>query len=84
MTKVVSLGRENGHITVVVTLMEAEWSCYGGGQFKRGRMVMLQRQTILGGMVIMEVASSKEGEWSCYRGGHFNAGSMVMLQRWLV
>ena len=37
-------GRENGHVTEVVTLMEAEWSCYGGGQFKRGRMVMLQRQ----------------------------------------
>ena len=64
--------------------MEAEWSCYGGGQFKRGRMVMLQRQTILGGMVIMEVACLKEGEWSSYKSGQFKRGKMVMLQRWPV
>ena len=25
----------------VLTLMEGEWSCYGGGQFNGGRMVML-------------------------------------------
>ena len=36
-------GRENGHVTEVVTLMEAEWSCYRGGHFNGGRMVMLQR-----------------------------------------
>ena len=52
--------------------MEGAWSCYGGGQFNGGRMVML------------EVASLMEGEWSCYRGGQFNAGRMVMLQRWSV
>ena len=23
--------KENGHVTEVVTLMEGEWSCYGGG-----------------------------------------------------
>ena len=46
--------RENG-LTEVVSLMEGEWSRYGGGQvegewscyrgchFNRGRMVMLQR-----------------------------------------
>ena len=45
---------------------------------------MLQRQTILGGMVIMEVASLKEGEWSSYRSGQFKRGKMVMLQRWPV
>ena len=45
-----SLGRENVHVMVVVSLMEAvtsmeaEWSSYGGGQFKQGRMVMLHRQ----------------------------------------
>ena len=47
--------------------MESEWSyaCYGGGQFKRGRMVMLQRQRFNGGgIVLMEVARLKEGEWS--------------------
>ena len=32
---------EHGHVTEVVSLMEGEWSCYGGGQFKGGRMVML-------------------------------------------
>ena len=26
----------------VASLTEGEWSCYGGGQFKGGRMVMLQ------------------------------------------
>ena len=30
-------------VTEVVSLMEGEWPCYGGGQFNRGRMVMLQR-----------------------------------------
>ena len=49
--------------------MEGEWSCYRGGQFNGGRMVMLQRRFnggsgYGGGQV--------EGEWSCYRGGHFN------------
>ena len=33
---------EHGHVTEVVSLMEGE-SCYEGGQFKAGRMVMLQR-----------------------------------------
>ena len=35
--------RENGHVTKVANLKEGEWSCYRGGQFKGGRMVMLQR-----------------------------------------
>ena len=51
--------------------MDREWSCYGGGQFKERRMV------------VIEVASLKEGEWSCYRGVQFNGGRMV-LQRWSV
>ena len=50
--------------------MEREWSFCGGGQFNRGRMVMLQ------------VASLIEGEWSCYRGRNFNGWRM--LQRWSV
>ena len=49
--------RENG-LTEVVSLMEREWSCYGGGQFNRGsmifrggqfngvRMVMLQKWSL--------------------------------------
>ena len=32
---------ENGHLVEVFTLMEGEWSCYRGGQFKGGRKVML-------------------------------------------
>ena len=27
--------------------MEGEWSCYRGGQFNGGRMVMLQRWSVL-------------------------------------
>ena len=55
----VSLERKNGHVMVVVSLMEGEWLCYRGGQFNRGRMVMLQRGSLL------------EGEWSCYRSSHY-------------
>ena len=33
-------------VTEVVILMEGEWSCYGVGQFKGGRMVLLQRQPV--------------------------------------
>ena len=39
--------RENGHVTEVVTLLEREWSCYRCGQFYRGRMVILQRCSLL-------------------------------------
>ena len=38
--------RENGHVTEVARLMEGEWSCYRGGHFNGGRMVMLQRRTV--------------------------------------
>ena len=30
----------------VVSLMEGKWSCYRGGQFNAGRMVMLQRWSV--------------------------------------
>ena len=33
-------------VTEVVTLMEGQWSCYGGDQFQGGRMVLLQRQPV--------------------------------------
>ena len=51
----------------MVSLMEREWSCYRGGQFNGGRMI------------VREVVSFMEGELSSYRGGHFNGGRMVML-----
>ena len=46
------------------TVLCREWSCYGGGQFKEGRMVDI------------EVASLMEGEWFCY-GAHFNAACLM-------
>ena len=49
--------------------MEGEWSCYRGGQFNGGRMVMLQKWSLM------------EGEWSCYSGLKCNGGRMVLLQR---
>ena len=49
------------------SLMEREWSCYGGGQ-ENGH--------------VREVASLMEGEWSCYGGGQFSGQRMVMLQKW--
>ena len=64
-----SLKGENGHVTEVVSLMEREWSCYGGGQFNGGIMIMLERWSLLwreSGLT--EITSLKEGEWSCYRG----------------
>ena len=58
--------------------MEGEWSCYRGGQFNGGRMVMLQRWSLFngGGMVMLEqVVSLMEGEWlwtvTSLRGGQF-------------
>ena len=33
---------ENGFVTNAACSMEGEWSCYGGGQFNGGRMVMLR------------------------------------------
>ena len=33
--------------------MEGEWSCYGGGQFNGGRMVMLRRLFLMGGRMVM-------------------------------
>ena len=61
-------GRENGHVTEVVTLLEGEWS-YRGGQFYGGSGHFTG------------VLTSMEGEWSCYGGGQFKGGRMVMLWR---
>ena len=64
--------------------MEGAWSCYRGGQFNGGRMVMLWKWPVKSreNGYVTEVDSLMEGEWSCYRGGQFNGGRMVMLQRW--
>ena len=33
-------------VTEVVSLIEGEWSCYRGGHFNGGTMVMLQRWSV--------------------------------------
>ena len=48
--------------------MEGEWSCYRGGHFNRGKMVMLQKViTLTKGewSHVQEVVSLKKGDWSC-------------------
>ena len=58
--------RENGYVTEVACLMEREWSCYGGGQFNGGIMIM------------WSVLWRESGRY----GGHqFKGMRMVMLQR---
>ena len=37
----------NGHVTEVASLKEGEWSCYRGGQFNGGIMIMLERCSVL-------------------------------------
>ena len=37
---------EHDHVTEGVSIMEGEWSCYDGGHFKGGRMVMLQKWSV--------------------------------------
>ena len=56
------------------SLMEREWSCYGGGQEGEWRE----------NDHVREVASLMEGEWSCYGGGQFSGQRIVMLQKWSV
>ena len=61
--------------------MEGEWSCYGGGQFHGGRMVMLEVVTLMEGKrSCYRIGQCREGEWLCHRIGKFNGGRMVMLQ----
>ena len=52
--------------------MEGEWSCYGGGQFKEGRMVVIEVASNGGGMVMLE-------RWSVLRreNDHFNLVSLM-------
>ena len=68
-------------VTQVASLKEGEWSCYGGDQFKRMRMVIICRdgQFNLWRMVMLQKwISLMEGELLCYRGGQFNGGRMVV------
>ena len=59
-------------VTEVVTLMEGEWSCYGGGQFKGGSghvivfSLMERERSCYGGG---QVVTLMEGEFSCYKDG---------------
>ena len=72
--------------------MKGEWSCYGGGQFKRGRMVLCYRGSLFngGGMAVTEVANFKEGEWSLQKwsveqreNGHVTEVASLMEGAWL-
>ena len=83
----VVLWSENGHVTEVVSSMEREWSCYGGGQFNGGRMIMLEGWSVLwrenGHFTEVFTLMSHFRE-----NGHVTevvtlmGGSMVMLQKW--
>ena len=64
-------GGEYGHVTVVVSLMEREWSCYGGGQFNGGSMVMLQVVTLMKGELSFYINRVMDVERSCYGGVQF-------------
>ena len=61
--------------------MEGEWSCYRGGHFNGGRMVMLQTWSLYwreNGHV-MDVVNFMDGEWSFYRGAHFSGHMYISL-----
>ena len=62
---------ENGHVTEIASLMEGEWSCYGGDQFKEGRIVSLKKGEWL-----------RENGHGHFNRGRITEGRMVMLQRW--
>ena len=69
--------REKGHVrgSEVVSLLEGEQSCYRGGQFKEGRMVVIEVASLMEGTGhVKELANLMEGEWLCYKGGLFNGG----------
>ena len=51
------------------SIMQDQRSCYGGGHFNGGRMVMLQMWPVM------------ERACSCYIGGQVNGGRMVTLGR---
>ena len=50
--------------------MEGELLCYGGSQFNGGSKIMLGGQFYGGRMVMLQRWSLLGGEWSCYRSGH--------------
>ena len=58
--------RENDFVREVVSLMEGEWSYYGGGKFNRGKMVLLQRWSLRENGNVTEVACFMAGECLCY------------------
>ena len=63
--------------------MEGARSCYRGGQFNGGRIVMLRRWSEWReNDYVTEVVTLMEGKRLPYRGGQFNAKRMVILQMW--
>ena len=52
-------GQFNGHVTEVGSLMEREWSFYGGGQQWREKGHVRGSQCNLGRIVVIDLASLK-------------------------
>ena len=69
--------RENGHLIEVVPLTDGEWSCYIGGQFKGGRMVMLHFNGSQNGHVNEVVFN---GGSMVSIGGQYNGGRMLLTE----
>ena len=78
--------------------MEGDWSCYGEGQFKGGRIIATKVASLKGGRTVVtqvvsligensyvtEVVTLMEGEWSCYRSGRFNGSASLNEGEWLL
>ena len=54
--------------------MKGEWSCYRGGQFTEGRMVVIEVASNGGGMAMLQRLSVSWSENGCYKGNLFNGG----------
>ena len=52
---------ENGHVTVVASLRDEEWSCYGGCHFNGRENDITQ----------MEMVTLMEGEWRMENGERY-------------
>ena len=59
--------------------MEGEWSCFRGGHFNGGRMVMLQKWSLYWREYVMDVVSFMEREWPFHRGAHFNVHMSIVV-----
>ena len=47
------VSRMENVVTEAAFLMEVEWSCYGGGQFKGGRIIVTEVASLKQGRMVM-------------------------------